>query len=271
MADEQVVDTQVKPEGSTTTEQKPTGTQTPNPEPKPGVQTGETDADRRFRGIQADLQNERKARQRAEQQFRDTQTSLDAERKRVQALAGLEPKSEADITSEAVKQRFAQLFPGLAKLDEAAIERILQVANDADNLQSATQHHWTTHGAMMLDAVTEGLADSLGGKLSDRQAAAIKRAYVQEAEDNPDFLKRHERGDRTLVDEFVKQWVADWIEPARRININEQVNQQRRVPNSSGRRDVTATAPKPIDYKNPKAVEDAMVESFRQHGGKFGD
>jgi hypothetical protein len=226
--------------------------------------------DKERTGLLNDLKKERQQRQQYEQSVAQAQAELAQERRRVQALAGVNPRSAADTEVDAVRQRFGELFPGLAKLSDEKIERLLQVAERADGLDEATNHHWQTHGRQMLDQVTTEASKILGGTLTARQSARLKQAYVQEAEQNPEFLARHEQGDPTLVAEFIKNWNEDWFEPARRKVTQSEVARQQRVP--SGRdRSIASTGGKKLDYNDPKAVEQALVDSFRKHGGEFGE
>jgi hypothetical protein len=148
------------------------------------------------------------------------------------------------------------------------METLQGLMENSQGVQEATQHHWQAHGRQMLGSLTEAVAEEIGGELTDRQKKALTRAYVAEAEANPEFLQRHEQGDPKLTQEFAKQWVEDWFEPARKQVITQEVARRRPVPNGRDR-NVQTTPPKKIDFKDPKAVEDAMVESFRSHGGRF--
>jgi hypothetical protein len=121
----------------------------------------------------------------------------------------------------------------------------------------------------MLDQVSAGVSKALGGKLSERQTTRIQRAYVEEAKNNPDFLKRHEAGDPTLVAEFVKDWLDDFVEPGRRSALQDEVQRRPRVPSGKDRSIVGADN-KPIDVKDDKAVGDFLVKGFRERGGQFG-
>lgn len=273
MADEQIVDSAVDT-GTPTNDGKQPGSNDPQNQPTGTSNTQVTAPDRkaeddRQRGILADLQKERKARQALETQARDWQTKYETEQRRVQALAGVNPKSAEDAEIEAVRQRFGQVFPGLAKLSDQQIEKLLSVADRADNLEQATAAQWDRHGRQMLGSVVDAMKKQLGGELTERQTKQIKRAYVAEAEENPEFLARHEQGDATLVAEFVKNFSDDFLEPARRKALASAVDGQRRVP--SGRdRSIVGAGDKKIDVNDPKAVEDLLVQGFRERGGSFG-
>lgn len=258
-----------KPAGS---EPAKAGDQTPNT-PTTAVAKPDTAPDKsgsdKERGLLSDLQRERAARQKLEQQLTQHQTELATERRRIQALAGVNPKSDEDVELEAVKARVVQMFPALAKLDEKALERLLAVANNADSLEEATQHHWVSHGRQMVDALNAEVADELGvDKLNDRQRKQLGRAYLSMLEDDPEALQRHNAGDKVLIQEFAKAYTEDWFESARKTVVTSEASRRRPVPNGRDR-SVQTTPAKKVDFKDNKAVEDAMVESFRSHGGKF--
>ncbi len=221
------------------------------------------------RGFLADLKKERAARQASEAAVATHQAELAQERRRVQALAGVNPKSDADTEADEVRAKFGQLFPGLAKLSDAQIEKLLSVADRADSLEEATASQWDRHGRKMLSTVVDAFAKELGGELTDRQIAKLKKAYVAEAEENPEFLARHEQGDPTLVAEFVKDFAADFLEPARRKALANQLDRQPRVP--SGRdRSIVGAGGKKIDVTKDADVMDLLVAGRRERGQQFG-
>src|SRR4051812_3006810 len=55
---------------------------------------GKLEDDPRYRGMMSDLQKERKARQQYDADLKAAKAELDQERRRVQALAGVNPKSK---------------------------------------------------------------------------------------------------------------------------------------------------------------------------------
>lgn len=236
---------------------------------RPGADQNPGD-DARNRGVLADLQKERLARQRLQTQLDQLSGERDADRRRIAALAGVNaPPTAEEAEVEQVRARLVQLFPALGRLSEDGFLDALQnLTESSAGIQEATQHHWQAHGRQMLDTLTSAVAEEVGSDLTDRQKKALARAYVAEAEADPEFLKRHEAGDPKLVAEFAKQWVEDWFEPARKQVVSQEVARRRPVPNGRDR-NVQTTPAKKIDFKDPKAVEDAMVESFKSHGGRF--
>jgi hypothetical protein len=190
----------------------------------------------------------------------------------VQALAGLQPKSAEETNVEQVRAALTAIFPGLERLsDKEFLQRLDSVSQRDGELQQAVEQHWTTHGRAVLDSLESEVADALGGDLSDRQKKRLADAYIQELKDHPELVARHERGDRSLITQFAKDFLDDWYKPAQRQVTNQQVGRvvNRRSPDGRNARVVTQAAPK-IDYNDPKAVEDAMVQAFRDHGGEFG-
>lgn len=226
--------------------------------------------DPRFKGVLGDLAKERKARQAAEAKAAERQSAYEQEQRRVQALAGVSPKSEQEAADEAVRERFKQLYPKLGNLDDAKIDRLLALADNADQLEAASTHHWHAHSRKMLDSVISGMQKALGGDLSDRQKARLERSYFLEAQSNPEFLKRHEDGDAKLVEEFVKDFVEDFVEPGRRKALADEQNRMRRVP-SSRDRSVVGAGGKKLDLSKDEDFAEAAAASFKAHGGAFGE
>ena len=224
----------------------------------------------RNRGILEDLKRERKARQDSESRYTAIKAQHEQAERRIRALAGVDTPSAEEADAEVVRKQFAKFFPQLAGLTAEDIQALQDLKNQAAGIQEATTHHYTLHGRRMLDSVTGAIQKNIGGTLTARQVARIERAYVQEAESNPEFLARHDAGDPKVVEEFVKDYIEDFFEPARRKVLQTEVDRQRRVP--SGRdRSVAGIGGKKIDFNDPKAVEQALVDSFKAHGGAFGE
>jgi hypothetical protein len=217
----------------------------------------------------ADLQKERKARQTYEAQVATHKAELTLERNRVLALSGVNPKSQDETDEAAVRAQIERMYPALGKVTPELLERIMSVAERADSLEEATNHHWANHGRQMMGAVTKGFEKELGGKLTERQERKIQKAYVAEAEDNPEFLRRHEAGDQTLITEFIAQFKEDFLEPTRRNALASQLDRQRPVPSGKDR-SIVGSGDKKIDVNDQKAVEDLLVQGFRERGGSFG-
>lgn len=228
--------------------------------------------DPRIAGLLADLKKERAARQKFEGDHKTTAAELEKERKRVRALSGLENPSPEEETDAAVRARLEQMYPWLKDLTAEDIKAVRESRGHIEEIRNASTHSWKVHGQKMLTSVTAGVQKALGGgRLSERQIERVQRAYADEAGRNPAFLERHEAGDATLIDEFVKGWMEDFVEPGRRSALSQETQTLRRPRVPGGKdRSVVGNNDKPIDVKDPKAVEDFLVDSFKKRGGQFG-
>ena len=241
----------------------------PNPNPRPGaVDTSAWDKERA--GFIADLKKEREQRQRIDTERQKYQSELEVERKRVLALSGVTPRRPEEQEDEEIKAAFAAKFPHLAELTAEDVKELRALKEDRSRFQEATNNHWANHGRRMIGSAQEQIADSLGGELTDRQRSRIAREYIAFVEENAanGALDRHEAADETFVQEFVKQFLGDWQESVRRSITTNEVARNRPVPSGRGR-NVNIGGQKKIDFKDPKAVEDAMVAAFKDHGGSF--
>jgi len=233
---------------------------------KPEQKSGE---DARVAGLMADLKKERADRQKYEREVAARQAELEIERRRVHALSGITPQSDDDVEDAAVKAALKKRFPHLAELTAEDVKAIRDFKARSESLQATTEHYWDRHAQTMVSKAQGLVAKEIGGTLSDRQKARLEAAYINEAGRNPEFLKRHESGDETLLDEFAKQWVEDWFEPARRKVTQNEVQRLRPVPSGKDRGIVTHGQQK-IDVNDSKQVEDLLVQSFKERGGTFG-
>ena len=238
---------------------------------KPGAGGKQVPAeDPRTAGILKDLQGERTKRQTLETQIKQAQADLEREQKRVRALSGLENKSPEEADEEAIRIALEKRFPALKKLTPDAVDRLLGFAERADGLEESNLRQWINHATKMLDGVIDGVSKEVGGDLTDRQKSRLQMAYLHEAQSNPEFLARHEAGDPKLVAEFVKDFIADWFEPARRKVTQLEQQRQRRVPGARDR-SVPGAGGKKVNLSDDKEFGDAVIASYRGHGGEFGE
>lgn len=242
--------------------------------PKPAGAKGSDDHERALKGIQADLAKERKARQQFERDLAAARAEVESERRRVAALAGVHAPSPEEAELEEIRARagVALSQEWLLKqlgLTKEEIEEMKAAKEDRARLADIEQHYWGKHGSAMVNKVTAELAKEYGGELSKRQIDKITQAYIFRAQQDPEFLSRHENGDETLVTEFAKEWLEDWFEPAKRKITATEASRFRPVPDGKGR-SIVNHGEKKIDVNDPKAVEDILVAGFRERGGEFG-
>lgn len=236
----------------------------PSGTPDPANKAWETEK----QGYLRDLQAERKKRQEYESQITAARAELEQERRRVQALAGVNPQSATDIEDDAIRARLQQMgVPLFSEEDMAAFREMRQ---NASQMAETNSMIWRDKARQMTQAVESAVAKELGGdELTPRQVKAVRAAYVLAAEESPEFLARHERGDMKLVEEFAKQWIEDWFEPARRKVTQQTVERFRPVPGAKDR-SIPGTSGTKIDVTDDKAVADFLVQGHKERGGRFG-
>lgn len=248
-------------------QQKPDAQKQGTPEPTPGNKGGKPDP--REAGFIADLQKERTARQGLEQQIKDLTGTLERERKRIRLMFDDDPKTAEEQEAAAIREQFAKVFPHLAKLTDEQIDKLIAGSESAGSAQQVVDHHWTQHARQTLDNVLTAVTEAQGlDELSPRLSKRVEDLFISWVESDEAVLKRYMAGDKKLVEEFVASYTEDFVTPARRQTTNDEVKRFRPVPRG-GDRNVRATPAKKIDFNDTKAVEDAMVESFKEHGGRF--
>lgn len=223
--------------------------------------------------------NEESGKRTAIEKERDqARQELEAERRRVQALAGVTPKSPEDQNTEEIQQALLKMFPGLAAIKDLTPEQLQEVFEAAQSGQQASQQHWNRHATQMLTGLEREVSELIGAeKLTPTQVKTLHRTYREEAREcwaareraqktgehydaSNDFIARHERGDETLLTDLAKQFLDDWFEPAKRQAITSTVRRQNRpVPRGERtRQTVTKGAPE-IDYNNEDAFKKALL------------
>lgn len=180
-------------------------------------------------------------------------------------------KSEAEI-----EEVLTRMYPVLGKLKDIDPERFDQILEAAASAQDVTQNHWKRHAETMFVDLQSEVAKAAGlEKLTDTQVKRLRVAYREEASlavrermrrveagepiDPNDFIGRHERGDKTLLKEFAKQWADDWFEPVRRSTQAAITRRNRPVPSGERSRTPVTSTPLAIDYKDDEAFGKALA------------
>lgn len=266
--------TEAGKEGVVAPEAGKTGTTEPvakplTQEPKPGEKAG-SDWAKEKTGLTSDLQKERNARKALDTQVKDLTSKLEAEIKRVQALAGVAPKSDDTLEADGIREAFGKVFGRLQKLDDPAMfEKFEKLVKMLPMLEQTTQHYWGKHGTDTLTQIEKAIAKEVGSDLTPSQIKKVRAAYVIEAESNPEFAALHENDPAKAIETFTKEWVNDWVEPGKRKALADELARRPHVPTGKDRNLVTGPGGKDIDVNNATAVEDVLVSGFRAKGGRF--
>ena len=253
---------------STATDQQQTTTTADAQASKPADKGQNSDAERIAKGQLADLQKERRARQDFERKYNEQQAQLAHYQRQVQALAGVNPTNPADAETEAIKAQFFKVFPDFQKFD-GKVDKILSAFDRMGSIEALEQHVWGKHGLQMIESVEAEVAKGFGTEtLNEQQQDIVRALYRSRAEQDPEFLARHERGDKTLIKDFAKSFLDSVFEPARRSAQASAVASQRPVPNG-GQRSIVGAGGKKVNLTNNDEFGAAMAAEFKANGGRF--
>jgi hypothetical protein len=220
---------------------------------------------------------------KAEQERDAARTELELERKRVAALSGVTPQDPKAAEQGAIRDAILQLVPEIGLLKGMTREQLQEILDAAQTARQSSQATWERHANTMLNDLDGEAAKSLGAdKLTPTQQGRIRGAYREEAmqalqvrrdaveagerrsmetvaSDN-DFVARHERGDKTLIKDFVKGFLDDFYEPARKQVTAQQARRQfRPTPRGERVRTPLTQGAQPVDLNNEGEFKKALL------------
>ncbi len=140
------------------------------------------------------------------------QTQLGRYQAQLQALTGVQPPQNPEVA--AVRGQFSQLYPGLSRLEDQA-EQLQALLERAEDLESASTHHWQNYGRQSMDRLFDHAEKSVGTPLTDEGKRALHAAFVGFVQSSPELTARYAQ-DPTLVDEYWKALSSSLIDPVRR-------------------------------------------------------
>lgn len=177
------------------------------------------------------------------------------------------------------REAFAQVYPGLAQLEQAApgILKLVEALGgnfDLSMLQrlpevfSATEHSWAQQGRAVLNTIYSTLQKDFGVEsLSDRQRHVIGSAFQGWLREDQARVERYSMNDPKVVDEFIDEYRTGFINPFRRAADARTMGAGNRnanlppAPRSSGVAPPAGGAPN--DNSNPDAVHDRAWSAFQ--------
>ena len=147
-------------------------------------------------------------------------------KKRIAALAGVTPPNPQDAEADKIAEAFFALpqFAHLKYLTPELLQSIAALVQDGASIQDARDHVWNAHTDRFLSRLDESFAGEIGVETltagQQRKLHAAFGALIPDERADPDayatFKRRYEAGDQKLIDDFVTEYVADMLEPARR-------------------------------------------------------
>ena len=219
------------------------GTATPTPEPTPvqatpePVQPAEPTVDPTPAPATPETQNQgmvpsyrlretreaatRWAQQQVAQREQAHSAALEQAQQRIRALAGVEPQENPEIGQ--IRQQFAQVFPGLAKLDDQKIEKLLEMTERSQNWEQQHRQseerdkmYWAQYGRNALNTLFESAEKDLGSQLTDDGKQALHSSFFGYLAANPNMIRQFEVDAKSVVGNYWKSISSTLIDPVRR-------------------------------------------------------
>lgn len=156
------------------------------------------------------------ATRQANEQFAQREAAIRAEadryRQQLHSLVGATPQGNPEV--EAVRQQFASLYPGLAKMESQAaqLESLLERAGD---LESQNSHYWTSYGRQTMDRLFNHASESIGTPLNEEAKRFLHSSFVGWVQSSPELTERYST-DPTIVEDYWKAVSSSLIDPSRR-------------------------------------------------------
>lgn len=155
---------------------------------------------------------ERQMQQQYAAQIAQARQEADQYKRQLHSIVGVTQPADPQI--DAVKQQFAQLYPGLSKMEDRAaqLEQLLERAGD---LESQTNHYWQSYGRQAMDRLFTHAAQTLGAPLTDEGKRMLHASFTGFVQSSPELTERY-ANDPTLVEDFWKTYSSSFIDPVRR-------------------------------------------------------
>lgn len=187
----------------------------------------------------------REAQQRANAEIQNIRAEMERYQNQVRALVGANPQQTTE--ADQIKQQFFQLFPWAQKLEQkfGDIESLIERAGD---LESQTNHYWTSYGRQTMDRLFSLASESLGAPLTDEGKRQLHSSFVGFVQSSPELTARYAQ-DPTIVEDFWKSFTSAFVDPARRASSAQVATRAAAVAslpvNSPSGAPQTTPAPKP--------------------------
>jgi len=165
---------------------------------------------------------------------------------KARALAGFGPQPDPKV--ETIKSQFAELFPGLAKLDDKKVEALLQMAEKMGDVEAQTDHYWRTYGTQSINRLFAAAEADLGQPLTDEAKGVLQANFVGYLNSDPRVADVY-ASDPTFAERYWKAFSSQFIDPVRRSsNVSAQTRASVPLPQDSrGGAPITAPAAKPAN------------------------
>lgn len=208
----------------------------------------------------------REVREQAERQAREQMATFQSQyqseiqqlRQQLGALVGVQQPQNPEI--QAVRTQFAQLYPGLAQLEERAAE-LQALTERAQDFEASTSHQWTMYGRTVMDKIYSQAEKALGSPLNDEGKRALHSAFTGFVQSSPELTARYAQ-DPTLADEWFQSFSSAFISPAQRAasaTVAGRAATVQTLPNLTG-----GAVPPVSQAPKPKDMDERAVQAWTQ-------
>lgn len=201
---------------------------------------------------------ERQMQERYAAQIEAARREAEQYKRQLHSLVGVQPPVNPEI--ETVRQQFAQLYPGLAKLEEKG-EDILGVLDRMEELSRQSDLFWQDRGRSATDRLYSHAAKSLGvQELPDEAKRTLLNSFIGFVQSSPEMSARYEN-DPSIVEDFWKVFSSSFIDPVRR---NAATNVMGRVP-SGIPQDTPSGAPRATPAPQMGSLDDRSSIAWQMY------
>ncbi len=174
--------------------------------------------------------------------------------KKIQALAGFGPQADPEV--DGVRDQFGRLYPGLSKLEQRA-DQIFQMLEQAGDMQSQTNHYWTSYGQNAVNQLFSSAEADLGAPLTDESKRTLHASFVGYIQSSPELVNTY-ASNPNFAKEYWKAFSSSFIDPVRRVSAaSAQGRTQVPLP-----QDTPAAAPRVGQPEKPSSLEDRVNRSW---------
>lgn len=203
-------------------------------------------------------------------------SALQERDRKIAALAGVTVPSAEETEAEKVANAFYSLpqFAHLRHLTPELLQRVAQFVDQGSSLAEARDHVYNQQADRFLGSLDAAYAEEIGAQsLTPGQMKKLHAAFgasMPDRQTDPEgfnaFRQRYDSGDESLVVEFIKEYAADMLEPARR-QATIPIAQRRPVPRGGASAPVVQQKQKP-DYSKMSVTE--MLDAAEKEAEALG-
>ncbi len=191
---------------------------------------------------------------------------------------GVDQPSAQDQEAEQVKQWMLQQYPHLGVLSKIDPEKLEQLLGQVETLGTSAEKQQEIYAEQSFTDAESQLAKGMGvAELTQRQKMRFREAIVAEAtraskernaaykrgdesyDFGKNFLTRYERGDKSLLSEFVKDYLEDTFEPGRRASQASIMNRNRPLPSGARTRTAVTNQQPAVNLNNEDEFKKALL------------